>query len=72
MPRDYKKDAELLDFVSGYTQKHGYPPTVHEVAVALGNSDSPVYWRIHGLQREGRVDWQAGKVRTLRVLKGAE
>jgi repressor LexA len=33
-----KRQKEALDFVAAYTERHGYPPTVRELASALGIS----------------------------------
>jgi len=65
-------DKEVLDAITKYRRDNGYCPAIVEMAEVLDRGSSTIYARLHRLRREGRVDWQAGKVRTLRVLKGIE
>ena len=66
-------DPKWLEFIAQFSREHGYPPTVREIQRGLGISSSSVvdYW-LHRLSKEGRLTWQWGKVRTLRVVEAAE
>jgi repressor LexA len=45
----------------------GYPPTIPEIAAAVGlRSDSSVHHHLVRLRAEGYVTWEDGKARTLR------
>lgn len=64
----HQQDRSLLVYIQGYTTKHGYPPTVSEIRMALGYSTiSLVHYHLKRLQRQGHVNWVPGAKRTLQV-----
>jgi repressor LexA len=55
------------------TQHNGYPPTIREIADAIGASHGCVATHLDVMRANGDVDWEDGRGRTLRLLpKAAE
>lgn len=60
---------DALREIKAFIAEHGYPPTVRELAAALGVSSSASAFRLlTELQKAGKVDWNPRHGRTLRVL----
>jgi SOS-response transcriptional repressor LexA len=63
------KYQEMLDFIAEFGDTHGYGPSIREMQHALGiSSTSVVNYRMHILRREGRLEWEDGLSRTVRVV----
>lgn len=61
---------EVLDFIISFIAKRGYAPSIREIQTALSlSSPSRVQDRLVALRSEGRIDWEPGLPRTLRVLE---
>ena len=59
------KQQQILDFVGSYTDENGYPPTVREIAAAVGlRSPSTVHSHIKKLIEQGYLDKAGRKTRT--------
>ena len=62
------KQQQILDFVGSYTDENGYPPTVREIAAAVGlRSPSTVHSHIKKLIEQGYLDKAGRKTRTVSV-----
>lgn len=62
------KYQAMLDFIAVFADSHGYGPTVREMQDALGiSSTSVVNYRMNILRREGRLEFEEGLSRTVRV-----
>lgn len=58
----------MLAAIRKLTAKHGYPPTIRELAADLGMSaTNGVAQTLHALRRKGWVNWQERHSRTLVV-----
>lgn len=65
-----RRREAVLDFVRWYIEKRGYPPTLREIADAVGlRSVSCAWYHLFQLHKQFKVEWEYGKVRTLRVLE---
>lgn len=65
----YKRQREILDFVSQFIQKHGFSPTLQEIADALGLSSlATVHEHLKALVKKGVVKKYQGAVRGIKVL----
>jgi repressor LexA len=65
-----KRQREIYDFVVGYVDRHGYPPTVREIGDAVGlASPSTVHAHLANLERAGYLKRDPTKPRALEVLK---
>lgn len=61
------KQAEVVAVMRSYIEEHGMPPTVREIADAIGvASTNAVFDRLHGLKRKGLVRHEANKARAWR------
>lgn len=59
---------KILNFIRSYQAKYGYPPTVNEIAEAVGISSTTVaYWRAR-LRQEGVITYQSGIPRSTVIV----
>lgn len=67
--RSTKRQKELLDFVAGFIQEHGYGPSYREVMTGLGyKSVSTVAVHIDGLITRGYLRKRDNSARSLEVV----
>jgi len=67
--RSTKRQKELLDYVDGFIQSHGYGPSYREIMVALGyKSVSTVAIHINGLITKGYLRKRDNSARSLEVI----
>lgn len=59
------KQKEVLDFVNRFTVKHGYAPSLHEIAKYLGKSIGTVQHFIEELQEKGYLQKKGNIARGL-------
>lgn len=60
--------AEILDFITRYTERHGYPPTVREIGEGVGlSSPSTVHAHLSKLTASGVLARDATKPRAMQV-----
>lgn len=65
-----RRQSQILQFIRQYRASNGYPPTVREIAGALGiSSTSTVHHHLRALQAKGKLTWAPGKQRTLQILQ---
>ena len=65
------REQKILDYMKEYVAKWGYPPTVRDIAAALGiKSTSTVQKSMEILEQEGYIRKQAGKRRAFEVVQG--
>ena len=68
MPDITKRQQEVLDAIARLLEMYGYPPSVAEVASEIGTTTNGAYDHLRALRKAGKVDWEARKARTLRIL----
>jgi repressor LexA len=61
--RDY-----ILSFLVGYTERHGYPPSVREIADETGVSVSTIHLSLGELVEAGNITRAPGVSRGIRIL----
>ena len=67
--RSSKRQKELLDFVDGFIQEHGYGPSYREIMRALGyKSVSTVAVHIDGLMAKGYLRKRDRSARSLEII----
>lgn len=67
------KQQSIIDFVKEHKNRHGYPPTVREIAEAVGlASTSTVHGHLERLERKGLIKRDPTKPRALQILVSAE
>jgi repressor LexA len=65
-----KRQKEALDFVAAYTGRHGYPPTVRELAAALGISGPKGAKQfLDALASKGYIQREPENARAIRVVE---
>jgi SOS-response transcriptional repressor LexA len=64
-------DDEMINFIAGYTQRHGYPPVHREIAEYFGLTYPSIQYRLRQLQAEGRLTWKPNRPRTIQILQEA-
>lgn len=65
----YKKQKQILDFISQYIQKNGFSPTLQEIADAMGLSSlATVHEHLQTLEKKGVIKKFEGAVRGLEIL----
>ena len=65
-----ERQREIYDFVVGYADRHGYPPTVREIGGAVGlASPSTVHAHLANLERAGYLKRDPTKPRALELVK---
>jgi repressor LexA len=69
------RQREVLSLIVQLTDEHGYPPTLAELAKAMGlRNRMTVHQHVVALKKKGMVRWEPGLNRSLRVVSedGAE
>lgn len=65
-----EKQLAVLATIAEWVGSRGYPPTVRELADVMDVNVSDVFQKLLRLRRDGIVDWEDGKCRTLRIVGG--
>ena len=66
------KQQQIYDFILAFSQEHGYPPSVREIAQAVDlKSPSTVHFHLKGLRQAGLITQAEGKTRAISVTDGA-
>jgi repressor LexA len=67
------RQREVLTLIQQMTDEHGYPPTLAELAKAMGlRNRMTVHQHVVALKKKGMVRWEPGLNRSLRVLNPDE
>lgn len=70
MAKITEKDFEIMDFIHGYIEENGFPPTVREICSAVGlTSTATVHARLKKLESEGYIVHESSKNRSMRLVK---
>lgn len=65
----YKRQRQIVDFIAQYIQRHGYSPTLQEIASAIGvNSLATVHEHLQALQRKKILRRYEGSVRGIELV----
>jgi len=65
------RQQDVLDWIDGYINTHGFSPTLQEIQHAYGwRTKNAVMCHLRPLRRKGYIDWLDGKSRTIRVVGG--
>lgn len=61
-----KQQQKIYDFILSFTSDHGYPPSVREIAGAVGlKSPSTVHFHLKALEEAGAISRSSGKTRAI-------
>lgn len=65
-----KTQRETLEAIKKFQNKNGYPPTIRELCVVLGKtSPATVKTRIDKLKQLGKITYEPGKFRTIKIIE---
>lgn len=65
----YKRQRQIVDYIGQYTQKHGFSPTLKEIANCLGVSSlATVHEHLNALEKKGVIKKFEGAVRGIELL----
>ena len=66
----YKKQKQILDYISQYVQKNSFSPTLQEIADAMGLSSlATVHEHLLALERKSVIKRYDGAVRGIEILE---
>ncbi len=69
---DAERKQKILDFIAATLRARGYPPSVREIALAVGlASTSAVHHHLQVLEREGYLERGAAQSRAIRLTPNA-
>lgn len=65
------KQQQIYDFILAFADRHGYPPSVREIAEAVDlKSPSTVHFHLKGLREAGLISQAEGKTRAITINDG--
>ncbi|MDD3679407.1 MAG: transcriptional repressor LexA [Candidatus Shapirobacteria bacterium] len=65
----YKRQRQILDFISQYIQKFGVSPTLQQIADAIGVSSlATIHEHLSNLEEKGVLRRYKGKIRAIEIL----
>lgn len=65
----YKRQRQIVDFISQYIQSKGYSPTLKEIAEAIGVSSlATIHEHLQALEKKGVIKKFEGSVRGIELL----
>lgn len=63
-----KRQAQVLELISTWTEENGYPPSVREIGEALGlSSSATVHAHLEALEAKGYLHREGTKSRSLTI-----
>lgn len=66
-----QKQQTIYDYLIQFSAEHGYPPSVREIAVAVGlKSPSTVHFHLKALEEAGAITRAGGKTRAITPVSG--
>lgn len=69
----YKRQRQIIDFISQYIQRYEYAPTLQEIADALGvKSIATIHEHLKVLKKKGVIRHQGGGVRSIEIVEEAK
>ena len=67
-----RKQQQIYDYILAFTIENGYPPSVREIAAAVGlKSPSTVHFHMKGLEEAGMIVKAEGKTRAISLPHAA-
>lgn len=64
------RQTDVLEFIEGWINVHGFSPTVREISHHYKTTVNGMVCHLKALRRKGRITWQEGQSRTIRVVRG--
>jgi len=65
----FKRERQILEYISQYYQRFGYSPTMSEVAIGIGlNAPSTIHEHVENLVKKGFLTKKPGQARGMEVV----
>ncbi len=65
----YKRQRQIVEFINQYIQRHGYSPTLSEIAEAIGVSSlATVHEHLQALEKKGIIRKYEGAIRGIELV----
>jgi len=65
----YKRQRQIVEFISQFIQKNGYSPTLQEIAQAIGVSSlATIHEHLQALERKGIIKKYDGAIRGIEII----
>jgi SOS-response transcriptional repressor LexA len=64
------RQQDVLTWISGYIDTHGFSPTIRQIGHAFGWTVNGVACHLRPMKKKGWITWIEGEARTLRVIGG--
>lgn len=65
----YKRQRQIVEFINQYIQRHGYSPTLAEIAEAIGVSSlATVHEHLQALEKKGIIRKYEGAIRGIELV----
>lgn len=65
----YKRQRQIVEFINQYIQRHGYSPTLSEIAEAIGVSSlATVHEHLQALEKKGIIRKYEGAIRGIELI----
>lgn len=61
--------ARIIEFIERWQAENGYPPTLDEIAEAVGIGKSSVHYHVKRLERMGVVERTLGHNRSIKLVR---
>jgi repressor LexA len=72
MERLTEAQKELYEWLTEYIRVHQHSPSIRQMMQAMNlKSPAPIQSRLEHLRTKGYIEWNEGKARTIRVLRGS-
>jgi len=67
------RQRDVVNHIVALTEEHGYPPTLAELAIAMGlRNRMTVHQHVAALKKKGVVHWEPGLNRSLKLVGAAQ
>jgi repressor LexA len=64
-----ERQARVLRFIEQYIHQHGYPPSLREIADALGMTPAGAHYHVQKLRKKNLLTYQPHRIRTIALVK---
>jgi repressor LexA len=64
-----ERQREVLDAIESLTEQKGHPPSLEEIADAVGiQGASGVSYHVDALEKKGKIEREFDRARTIRIV----
>jgi repressor LexA len=63
------RQARVLRFIEQYIRRHGYSPSIREIADGLGMTPAGAHYHVQMLKKKNLLTYQPNRIRTITLVK---